>query len=114
MTFEQKSNWPRRNLQYFFQDFLKSTAKSLGEIADYGIRIEFQARGSPHAHCVTWVKDAPKFGQCSVCIHKVRIVCRSQRRMQIERPSSPPPPAQACLLLQEATDVGLTFPTLPA
>ena len=29
---------------------------------DYSIRIEFQARGSPHAHCVIWVKDAPKYG----------------------------------------------------
>ena len=46
----------------FFQDFLKSTAKPLGEIMDYAIRIEFQARGSPHAHCVIWVKDAPEFG----------------------------------------------------
>jgi len=46
----------------FFQDFLKSTAKPLGVIVDYAIRIEFQARGSPHAHCVIWVKDAPEFG----------------------------------------------------
>ena len=46
----------------FFQEFLKSTAKPLGEIADYAIRIEFQARGSPHAHCVIWVKDAPEYG----------------------------------------------------
>ena len=43
-------------------EFLKSTAKPLGEIADYAIRIEFQARGSPHAHCVIWVKDAPEYG----------------------------------------------------
>ena len=41
---------------------MKSTAKPLGEIVDYAIRIEFQARGSPHAHCVIWVKDAPEFG----------------------------------------------------
>ena len=34
----------------------------LGEIVDYGIRIEFQARGSPHAHCVIWVKNAPRYG----------------------------------------------------
>ena len=58
----EKSNWLRRNpvtaarhfhyrLTVLFQDFLKSTAKPLGEIADYAIRIEFQARGSPHAHC---------------------------------------------------------------
>ena len=73
LTFEQKSNWLRRNpvtaarhfhyrLNTFFQEFLKSTANPLVEIVDYGIRIEFQARGSPHAHCVIWVKDAPKYG----------------------------------------------------
>ena len=41
---------------------MKSPAKSLGEIEDYGIRIEFQARGSPHAHCVIWIKDAHRYG----------------------------------------------------
>ena len=34
-----------------------------GEIVDHAIRIEFQNRGSPHAHCVLWVKNAPKFGE---------------------------------------------------
>ena len=73
LSFDEKSNWLRRNpvtaarhfqyrLNTFFQEFLKSAAKPLGEIVDYGIRIEFQARGSPHAHCVIWVKDAPKYG----------------------------------------------------
>ena len=73
LSFDEKSNWLKRNpvtaarhfhyrLNVFFQDFFKSTAKPLGEIADYAIRIEFQARGSPHAHCVIWVKDAPEFG----------------------------------------------------
>ena len=33
---------------------------------DYGIRIEFQARGSPHAHCAIWIKDAPKHGVSNV------------------------------------------------
>lgn len=27
---------------------------------DYMIRIEFQARVSPHAHAILWIKDAPK------------------------------------------------------
>ena len=72
LSFDDKSNWIKHNqvtaarhfqyrLNALFQDFLKSTAKPLGEIADYAIRIEFQARGSPHAHCVIWVKDAPKY-----------------------------------------------------
>uniref|UniRef100_A0A1X7VL24 Helitron helicase-like domain-containing protein n=1 Tax=Amphimedon queenslandica TaxID=400682 RepID=A0A1X7VL24_AMPQE len=29
---------------------------------DYAVRVEFQLRGSLHAHCVLWIKDAPKFG----------------------------------------------------
>ena len=73
MSFEQKSNWLRRNpvtaarhfhykLNLFFNGFLKSSANPLGEIVDYAIRVEFQARGSPHAHTVIWVKNAPKYG----------------------------------------------------
>ena len=73
LSFDDKSNWLKRNpvtaakhfhyrLTVLFQSFLKSTAKPLGDIADYAIRIEFQARGSPHAHCVIWVKDAPEYG----------------------------------------------------
>ena len=72
MSFEEKSSWLRRNpvtaarhFQYridtFFQDFLKSKGKPLGEVTDYAIRIEFQARGSPHAHTLIWIKDAPKY-----------------------------------------------------
>ena len=37
-----------------------SNANPLGEIVDYVIRIEFQARGSPHAHTLLWVKNAPQ------------------------------------------------------
>ena len=73
LSFDDNSNWLKHNpvtaarhfhyrLNTLFQDFLRSTAKPLGEITDYAIRIEFQARGSPHAHCVIWVKDAPEYG----------------------------------------------------
>ena len=70
ISFEEKSKWLRRNpvtaARHFqhhhntFQLFLKSTAHPLGEPVDYVIRIEFQARGSPHAHTILWIKDAPK------------------------------------------------------
>ena len=71
MSFEAKSKWLRQNpvtaarhfqyrLNTFFQVFLKSTAHPLGELVDYAIRIEFQARGSPHAHTILWIKDASK------------------------------------------------------
>ena len=45
---------------------------------DYAIRIEFQARGSPHAHCILWVKDAPKYGvaiNANVCQFIDNITC---------------------------------------
>ena len=29
------------------------------------IRIEFQTRGSPHAHTILWIKDAPQYGKDS-------------------------------------------------
>ncbi|MCG8624396.1 MAG: hypothetical protein MJE68_20685, partial [Proteobacteria bacterium] len=68
-----KSMWLRSNpvtaarmfqyrLETFVITFLKSNAEPIGCIADYVIRIEFQARGSPHAHTLFWIKDAPKLG----------------------------------------------------
>ena len=32
----------------------------MGQVCDHVTKIEFQARGSPHAHCLLWVKGAPK------------------------------------------------------
>ena len=64
-------------LQTFFQTFLKSRAQPIGELVDYAIRIEFQARGSPHAHTILWIKDSPKLDQDpdeEVCSFKDRYV----------------------------------------
>ena len=71
LSFEEKSNWLKRNpvtaarhfhyrLNVFSQDFLKSTAKPLGRLCHQN-RISGQR--SPHAHCVIWIKDAPVFGE---------------------------------------------------
>ena len=68
-----KSMWLRSNpvtptqmfqyrLDAFVITFLKSSAQPIGEVIEYVIRIEFQARGSPHAHSLIWIKDAPKLG----------------------------------------------------
>ena len=43
-----------------FSEYLLSDTHPLGHITDYMIKIEFQMRGLPHAHCLLWVKDAPK------------------------------------------------------
>ena len=73
LSWEEKCNWLRRNpvtaarhfqyrLDLFWNEFIKSKSMPIGEVVDFMIRIEFQARGSPHAHTIVWIKDAPKFG----------------------------------------------------
>ena len=52
-------------LQSFFSQYLLNNAHPLGHITDYVIKIEFQMKCSPHAHCLLWVKDAPKINQDS-------------------------------------------------
>ena len=47
-------------LRSFFSEYLLSGAHPLGNITDYVIKIEFQMRGSPHGHCLLWIKDATK------------------------------------------------------
>ncbi len=43
----------------FIKHVLNGERKPLGEILEYFIRVEFQSRGSPHLHCLLWVKNAP-------------------------------------------------------
>ena len=73
LPWQMKSMWLRSNpvtaarmfqyrLETFVTTFLKSSAQPIGCIAEYVIQIEFQARGSPHAHTLFWIKDAPKLG----------------------------------------------------
>ena len=82
LSYKERTRWLRSNpvtaarhfqyrLELLFKDVLKSKAHPLGEIIDYVIRIEFQARGSPHAHTVLWVKDAPK-----IDVHTDEEVCK--------------------------------------
>ncbi|XP_071145215.1 uncharacterized protein [Mytilus edulis] len=45
-----------------FHTFLKDIIikrKIIGNVKDHFHRIEFQQRGSPHAHCLFWIDDAP-------------------------------------------------------
>ena len=50
----------QHRIEAFFPEYLLSDAHPLGHITDYVINIEFQMRGSPHAHCLLWVEDAQK------------------------------------------------------
>ena len=49
----------QHRVEAFFSEYLLSDTHPLGHITDYVIKIEFQMRGSPHAHGLLWVKDAP-------------------------------------------------------
>ena len=71
MDWETKSNYPRSNpitayrmfqsrVESFFSEYILSSDNPPGEIHDYVIKIEFQERGAPHAHCLLWVKNAPQ------------------------------------------------------
>ena len=82
MSIAQRSTYLQQNpitgvhmfqhrLESFFSQYLLNNAHPLGHITDYVIKIEFQMRGSPHAHCLLWVKDAPKINQ-----HSDDDVCR--------------------------------------
>ena len=44
----------------FFSEYILSSDNHLGKICDYVIKIQFQERGAPHAHCLLWCKDAPQ------------------------------------------------------
>lgn len=38
---------------------MKFNSNIIGKVIDYAIRIEFQKRGSPHAHILIWIEKAP-------------------------------------------------------
>ena len=50
----------QHRLEAFFSEYLLSDTHPLGHITDYVIKIKFQMRGSPHAHCLLCIKDASK------------------------------------------------------
>ena len=55
----------QHRFEAFFSEYLLSDTHSLSHITDYVIKIEFQMRGSHHAHCLLWVKVAPKIDKDS-------------------------------------------------
>ena len=74
MSWEQKSKLLRTNpvvvvqmfqhrLDSFFREYIFSDAEPVGKVYEHCIKIEFQARGSPHAHVLLWVKGAPRIDQ---------------------------------------------------
>ena len=53
----------QHRVEKFFTEYLLSDSNPVGNIVEYVIKIEFQMRGLPHAHCLLWVKDSPKINQ---------------------------------------------------
>ncbi|XP_042610591.1 uncharacterized protein LOC122144028 [Cyprinus carpio] len=49
----------------FLKEVLMSPLHPIGEIVDYFYRVEFQQRGSPHVHCLFWIKNAPQIDKQS-------------------------------------------------
>ena len=52
----------QHRVESFFSQYILGSSQPLGNVTDYVIKIEFQMRGSPHAHCLLSVKDAPRIG----------------------------------------------------
>ena len=49
-----------------FSKLIRSkTTPIFGEVVDFFWRIEYQARGAPHVHCLLWIKDAAIIGRDS-------------------------------------------------
>ncbi|MES9882338.1 MAG: AAA family ATPase [Sedimenticola sp.] len=58
-----------RQFHYSVQELIKFMHSDLnplgGKMNDYFYRVEYQHRGSPHIHMLTWVDGAPRYGEDS-------------------------------------------------
>ena len=50
----------QHRVEAFFSEYLLSKDNPVGDIHDHVIKIEFQERGTPHAHCLLWARNAPR------------------------------------------------------
>ena len=53
-------------LECLFRDVLLGSGDPVGELLYHAIRIEFQFRGSPHAHCFIRIKDFPVLSEDTI------------------------------------------------
>ena len=68
----------QHRVEAFFSEYLLSDTHPLGHITDYVMKIEFQMRGSSHAHCLLWVKDAPKLTKIQMMLFVLSLTNTSQ------------------------------------
>ena len=57
------STFIHQKFQSIHEFIIKSAC--LGEVEHWFYRIEYQSRGTPHFHCMYWIKDAPIIGKSS-------------------------------------------------
>ena len=55
----------------FFTHYITSNSNPVRQVIEYAIKIEFQEHGSPHAHCLLWIKGAPK-----IDVDKDDVICK--------------------------------------
>ena len=69
----------QHRLEASFSEYLLSNTHPLSYITNYVIKIKFQTRGSPHAHCLLWVKDAPKLTKIQMMLFVLSLTNTSQQ-----------------------------------
>ena len=69
----------QHRLEAFFSEYLLSNTHPLGHITDYVIKIEFQIRGSPHGHCLLWVKMLQKLTKIQRILFLLSLTNTSQQ-----------------------------------
>ena len=69
----------QNRLEAFFSAYLLSDTHPLGFITDCVIKIEFRMRGLPHAHCLLWVKGAPKIDKIQMMLCVLSLTNTSQQ-----------------------------------
>jgi hypothetical protein len=56
----------QKKCRAIFSKLIKGKNPIFGTITDFFWRIEYQARGAPHVHCILWVEGAPMLGKDSI------------------------------------------------
>ena len=69
----------QHRLEAFFSEYLLSDTHPLGYIADYVIKIKFQMRGSPHAHCLLRSKILQKLTKIQMMLFVLSLTNISQQ-----------------------------------
>ena len=144
LSYEEKSTMLRNDpvlaarhfdhrLKAFFKHILVG-ASALGTIKHHFYRIEFQMRGSPHAHCLIWTTDGPDMSSATkaeiemyfgskitgqlppvddklhavvdrVQRHTHSVACRKGNSANVCRFSFPRPPSDRTILAQPPEDL---------